>query len=104
MIMCKRKINLGILWAGGISKGFSGTLALICVPPILYAEFLQTFQKVLAFIFIIIQVFVDTPGFVSKKSKTRKELEKSVLMDAYDSLEGVDVGMWCNGFIFIPLV
>ena len=53
---------------------------------------------------MVIQVFVDTPGFVSKKSKTRKELEKSVLMDAYDSLEGVDVGMWCNSFIFIPLV
>ena len=53
---------------------------------------------------MVIQVFVDTPGFVCKKSKTRKELEKSVLMDAYDSLEGVDVGMWCNGFIFIPLV
>lgn len=42
--------------------------------------------------FRYLQVFVDTPGFVSRRSKTRKQLEKSVLFDAYDSVEDVDVG------------
>ncbi|XP_067934062.1 GTPase Era, mitochondrial-like isoform X2 [Watersipora subatra] len=36
-------------------------------------------------------VFVDTPGFVSHRSRITHSVEKSLIVDAYDSVEEVDV-------------
>ena len=37
-------------------------------------------------------MFVDTPGFVSERSRIRHSVEKSLLIDAYSSVDKVDVG------------
>lgn len=46
---------------------------------------------------MFVQVFVDTPGFVSHTGKAFHSVEKSLLVDSYASVEEVDVGkLPCN--------